>query len=415
LLEVETLLKHPDDKDIASSEAVQIANDLQNAANPAIVSEISDIQILRVCLRIALLLGKGGFYYDTKQANAMALAVLTDQGLDTLVKRLEQRPPNTLIVMETDLYRYFDDQQMDKLLDQVKHIIVLDQHLTRTAQMADLVLPSASAFESHGCWINAEGRVQKSYAVMATIKNRLPAPLWLQTLTGLHDDNQVLTWVSQAFELFQGIERYVFDYSSDFSLARMPLRASSRTAINAAIDVKEYPPAQDNDAQMTFSMEGVPNFRQQQLKDNKIPVTGVWQPKWNSGQGIVKSLNENADAGFCLFRRKSIGEVQLQGEKSAVSCDGIRLCGQANIYGDDELAAYSGALQQLTPKPQARLCSVQAQSLGIKQGDPIYIKDKQLSFELPCIIDDTVAQGVVLIPKQHFMQLSADAHIGSAP
>lgn len=418
LLEVESLLTNPDDSDIASPQAVQISQDLQQAQNPAIVTGIGNHQVLQVCLRIAMLLnkeGKGGFYCQTNAANTLGLAMLAEQGLDSLTEHLTHNTPTTLIVMETDLYRHFSDNRIDALLNKVKHIIVLDQHLTRTAQMADLVLPAASSMEYHGCWINAEGRAQKSYAVMPTIESRLPCAIWFETLTGLHDDNQVLTWLAQGDEQFKPLAAYVSDFSSDFSLARMPLRASSRTAIKANIDVKEYPPSKDNDAQMSFSMEGVPSFRQAKLENNHYPATGVWQPKWNSGQGINKSLDEPSDHGILLFDCNHNQSFNLTTEPGSVSSDGIALCPIANIYTDDELAGYSSALQQLQPKASALMCHQQAQSLGLKDGDKVYVKDKYQAFELPCSIDETVAPGVVLIPQSHHAQLRPDAHIGSAP
>lgn len=413
LLEVESLLNNADDKDIASKEAVSIFEDLQSAENPAIITSVGDAQTLKVCLRIAQKLNKGGFYCTTGQANALGLAALCQLSFDDLLTRLKDKPPSTLIVMETDLYRYTSDKLLDELLNQVEHIVVLEQHLTRTAQMADLVLPAASAFEAHGCWLNAEGRVQKSYSVMPNIESRQPSSVWLQTLTGMHDCNQVLSWLTQSNELFNPLDKYISQFSGDFPIARMPLRASSRTAIKADIDVKEYPPAKDSDSQMTFSQEGVPSFRQQTL-DSQSPPTGIWQPKWNSGQGINKSLDDETDIGIRLFDHTSPAEVDLNGQTALVSSDGVKICAKANIYADDELASYSSSLQQLQDKAAALMSTEQANALGISTGQSVTVKDKLSSFELPCVIDDSVAQGVVLIPAQYYIALGVDAHLGSA-
>ncbi len=426
LLEVEALLSFPDDKDIASKEAVAIAEDLLAAKKPALVTGTNGAnpQILAACIRISTLLAQknenSGFYCATGQANTMALGILSDsnQGLDALIKRLEDKAPKTLIVMETDLYRYFSDDVLDTLLDKVTNIVVLDQLLTRTAQMADLVLPTTSYAESHGCWINAEGRLQQSFATMAAIKARLPAVQWLQSLSGCHTNEQVLAWCAQTYSELAPVQQLLETSGSDFVIARQPLRSTGRTAINAGIDVKEYPPAQDLGSQLEFSMEGVPAFRQHQLKEFTSPPTGVWSPKWNSSQGINKQLESNDSSnnnGILLFANKTTdASSNLETDKSAISSDGLSICPNHHIYADDELATYSTSIQQLIPTATATMCQAQADSLGVKNGEPVAFKGKGHSLELPCAIMPDVCEGVVLVPMQQFRQLGNKATLTTA-
>lgn len=62
-----------------------------------------------------------------------------------------------------------------KLLEGLDHLVVQDIHLTRTAQMADVVLPAAASFaETTGTVTNSERRVQLMRPALAA-----PGRLWM--------------------------------------------------------------------------------------------------------------------------------------------------------------------------------------------------------------------------------------------
>ena len=163
-------------------------------------------------------------------------------------------------------------------------------------------------------------------------------------------------------------------------------------------------------------MEGVPAFRQHQLKELSSPPTGVWSPKWNSGQGINKQLDsDDNNNGILLFTGTvDSTKAHLETDKSAISSDGLSVCPNHHIYADDELAAYSTSLQQLIPAATATMCQAQADALGVKTGEPVAFKGKGHSLELPCAIMADVCEGVVLVPMQQFRQLGNKATLASA-
>lgn len=412
--EIETLLSDPDSQGI-SEQAITITNDLRQAKSPALVTGTNADQpeLLGACLRIVLLLEQhnpqAGFYCASGQVNSMALGIFgqSGQGLGQLIKRLENKPPTTLIVMETDLYRHFSDELLDRVLDKIKHIIVLDQLMTRTVQTADLVLPVSSFAETQGCWLSAEGRLQQSFATMPAVKNRLSSFQWLQTLTGLHTHDQALHWCAKSFRALASISMFVNDTENDFVIARQPVRSTGRTAINAGIDVKEYPPAQDTVSPLEFSMEGVPAFRQKLLHKTNTPVTGVWSPKWNSGQGINRALDDDGHYGIRLFVQDppdAPPKLLMDGDP-AIPAGYLCIGPKHHIYADDELAVYSTSLQQLIPTPKVSLSAAMAQTLGVNSGDTIDLSAKHISLKLPCVIDKTMAEDVLLVPTPQFLQL----------
>jgi NADH-quinone oxidoreductase subunit G len=224
-----------------------------------------------------------------------------------------------------------------------------------------------------------------------------------------------MQWCVQKHPALAAMEQFIDKNDSDFTLARQPLRSTGRTAIHADVDVKEYPPEQDNGSQLEFSMEGVPSFRQHQLTEFSSPPTGVWQPKWNSGQGINKSLDLPGQNGICVYTTQTDSAeqaaVQTTNQDSTTkSPNDISVCPRHHIYADDELAVYSTSLQQLIPTAQVSLNAQQAASMGLSQGDTVQFKGKT-SLQLPCSIESDIADGIVLVPLQHYLLLGAEAHV----
>lgn len=210
LIEVEQKLRDANTE--VGPQATAIANDLINAKQPCLITGChqQSTPLLKTCIRIGDLLrrqnSQATFHCTTEQANHLALALFCDdriniRAMSALAKRLEQHPPDTLLVMEADLYRYFEPEQLGKLLDKIKHIVVFDHLLTPTGQMADLICPVTSFAESHGHWINSEGRLQCSYATMSAIKDRQNAFYWLRYSTELSTLADVQRWVVECLSL----------------------------------------------------------------------------------------------------------------------------------------------------------------------------------------------------------------------
>ncbi len=312
LLEIEAYLTNKDAKthfaetkfsDTQFSDiAISIANELLAANNPTLITGTHsfDIALLSACLRVSILLKKhkpnAGFYCATSAINALGLSLLSepDHDIDNLIHNIESNPPTVLIIMETDLYRYCSNEKLTACLDKINHIVVIEQILTDTVKMADLVLPAASFAEQHGTWINNEGRLQRAYAVMPPSDMRQTPVQWLAQYNALDDNHKLYQHIQNITPLLQPIMQFETADKSDFPVARQPVRSSARTAFFANIDVKEYAPKRDTKTNLTFSMEGVPGFRQQTLNttQHKIttPVTGIWSPKWNSNQALNKAF-----------------------------------------------------------------------------------------------------------------------------
>ena len=430
LIEIEHKLR--DANTLVGELATKIANDLINAKKPCVITGThqQSTPLLKTCIRIADLLRRQNsnatFHCTTEQANHLALALFCDdkiniRAMSALAKRLEKHPPTTLLIMEADLYRYFDGEQLGKLLDKVKHIVVLDHLLTPTGQMADLICPVTTFAESHGHWVNSEGRLQYNYAVMNPIKARQHGFKWLRHLTELKTLADVQRWVVKCYPLLKAIQADMHadieDLHGDFTLAREPLRSSARTAINSNVDVKEYPPNIDDDSSLNFSMEGVSAHRQSLLDDNPAPVTGVWSPKWNSGQGVNQHLdNQTHESGYRLFNfnhNNPIAELEID-ESVAEPCENtICIDVKHHIYANQELTEYTKAIKELTPKATAAISPMLAKQLNLNTGDELVLVSEIGRCRLPCEITE-VADNVIAIDWVYYCQLTEQLPIGAS-
>jgi len=213
---------------------------------------------------------------------------------------------------------------------------------------------------------------------------------------------------------------------SDFSIARQPIRSSSRTAFHANIDVKEYAPKQDKKTNLTFSSEGVSAFRQQSLNNTQhkitTPVTGVWSPKWNSNQAINKSSQTEPQPTGIInvfdninnkdFEIPPADSFILSGIKNQ-SFNGISIAPQHHMYTNDELASYCSSIQELIPKAVILLNQKQADDLSVTSDDKLTISSDGFCFSLPCTINNSVADHVILVPFTQFVRAGTNIKVAS--
>jgi len=308
-----------------TSQASVIATALLAAQCPVIIggNSVSSWPIHQLLNEIYLIVATHNhhslFHYVLPQANSMALAILTNQGqgLDALLKRLRSQPPKLLIILEADLHWLYSQQQFKDIVEQyfesIPHIVVIDHLMTATAELADLVLPGAATSEQQGCWINSQAKLQLSTATLAPNQQRRPSWLWCSS-NHPGDYLELLQWCSDKSPLLSSIVACQHQQDCHFKVARQSFRASGRTAINADIDVKEYPPPVDLWSNYQFSMEGVASFRQQHCDDRGISTTYLWQPKWNSSQA------SNKDSARCASGNNGSDRTDLNSQSSKISC-----------------------------------------------------------------------------------------------
>ena len=409
-----------------------IANDLKSAKAPCIVSGINANceALLEATLTLNQTLyeinNQSGFVCALPQANSFGLSLLTTpkQHLDTVLEKLAQAPPETLIILETDLYRCCESEKLEALLNNVKNIVVLDHLLTPTGEQADLLLPTTSFAEYHGSWINYEGRLQAAVSCFPPENDRQPAHQWLTSGTDFHS---LINDLAGVLDGFADLPTLFSEQNNGFPVARKTIRASGRTAINAAIEVRELPPKQDNDSPYQYSQEGISS-----LVNDSSPPTYFWSPGWNSNEAVghfqqkVNGPIRGTHPGILLFSTRSNDETSHTSttpfaleEPPIIPENAIRILPYHHIFADEELSGYVSSIQRQAPEPCIKLNTQQAKVMGFTQDCKIIIhctdiesadtEKTEKNHRLPLTIDDSVPNGTALIsaPLLRKIQLRA--------
>lgn len=425
--EINALLSNPKQATKDSSDhAKAIAQSLQTATQPIIVTGIhSDNEaLLRATIELSKTLQRldtnSGFICALPQANSMGLALLTAKKHDfqTALKQLETSPPKTLIVLETDLYRYRPTEQLEPLLDNIENIVILDHLLTPTAQSADLLLPTTSFAEMHGSWVNYEGRLQAALSCFPAADERQPGYQWLNTNLDFHSLLDEMASSETYLDLLPSL--YATD-TSGIKLARQTIRATGRAAVNAVKEVRENQPQQDTDSPYQYSPEGAANLPDQ-------PPAYLWHPNWNSNESLNRFQEEingpirGSHPGILLFEQASLepdaGTIQpeslFQNTSPKIAKSKLQLLADHHIFSDEELSGYVDAIQKRAPQATVKMNRQQISQLRCEGADKLIITTSIGSCVLPLTIDDTVPDGAALIPANLLQQLGSVAQLKRA-
>ncbi len=122
-----------------------------------------------------------------KNPNGAGLRLLAadDAGIEQLLAAARRGDIRVLLLVRSDLTGPFGDGVVDALGDAVDFIVALDTHFSRTAEIADVLLPIGSFAETDGTFINRGRRVQR-------VRESIPPPVqarpgWRVLSELLHD------------------------------------------------------------------------------------------------------------------------------------------------------------------------------------------------------------------------------------
>jgi len=118
--------------------------------------------LLRAANREARLL------YSLPGPNAFGAALLSPSGgsFSEILAGIDKGEIKALLMVEADPFNAFPDRQrLTESLKKLELLIVLDYLPTLSSEKADILLPTATLFETDSLWINHEARLQKASAV----------------------------------------------------------------------------------------------------------------------------------------------------------------------------------------------------------------------------------------------------------
>lgn len=368
-----------------AAQARTVADALLQAQRPLIVSGTGcgSEFVIGAAANIALALQRRGrtpaLSFVLPECNSLGAALFEAEGLDTAFERVDAE--TTVVILENDLYRRAEQHRVDAFLAAAAHVIVIDHLRHATARAAGAVLPAGTFAESDGTLINAEGRAQRFFQVLAPAGEVQESWRWLGDLRaqragdgGWPDLDSVMKDCVRALPVFADITEAA--PPAGFRLAgsripRLPPRASGRTADTADVSVHEPPPPVDADAPFTFSMEGYGGRPPPAL------VPFFWAPQWNSVQALNKFQDEiggplrGGDPGVRLQLADSTTSAHYAHSAPppfAPPPGKLLVIALHQVFGDEELSMYSAPILARAPRPYVALNADDALALSLRAG-----------------------------------------------
>lgn len=406
--------------DSMAARANTIATALKSAQRPLIVSGTGSgsSDVLRAAGQIADALCKADnramLCLAVPEANSLGQAMLSGPealSLEQLSQRAAAGELQTLVVLENDLYRRGPKAEIDVLLNNTEHVIVLDHLDNATLSASSLALPAASAIESEGTLVSLEGRAQRYYPVFLPRKERRASWIWLLAsmkeagrpeVASLHAFDDVTKACANEIPALSGITGAAPNSqfrNAGLKIPRQTHRYSGRTAMRADISVHEPKQPTDDESPLAFSMEGLNRAQPGAL----LPY--VWAPGWNSNQSVHKFQSEvggslkGGTAGARLLLPAATGaqtssQIDLPRAFEPVAGQWLMVPRQ-RIFGSDELSAISPAIAELVEEGFVEVSSEDASELNVLQGDGLQLRDQQntLLATLEIRINNNVAVG----------------------
>tara|TARA_R110002074_G_scaffold300781_1_gene472175 strand:+ start:17 stop:2248 length:2232 start_codon:yes stop_codon:yes gene_type:complete len=333
------------------------------------------------------------------------LSILDEKSLSieqVLSQLAEQNNRYQGVILLEQALEKLSENQVRQLRDSSKTLIVLDHTQHRLSMLADIVLPVAAVSEGDGHYVNYQGRAQQFFQVHAPVLPIQESWRWLDIIADIigikpvsaASENQTLhtnivAIKKSSCESLMQVQQFFSDHFAqwpnlikaksinpdDKAIARMPHRASGRTAQMANISVHEAKTTQKIDDDYTFSMEG-----QSVNKSADMPFT--WAPGWNSNQSIgqfQRQINGELIAQkSALFISISsaitnnlcwqLTEADSRNVKDSQSLSSLTYVQLESIYFSEWQATQTPEFQMLRSSNQLSINTETAEKFGVKKG-----------------------------------------------
>jgi len=399
--------------------AERIAQALKTGKRPLIVAgpSLNSEAVIQAAANVARALAKNGkaaaLSFTMPEANSLGLGLLGGDSLAAAFKAVEEGKADTVIILENDLYRRASAKSVDKLMQAVRHMIVLDYLATPTASKAEFVLPAGAFAESDGTFVNNEGRAQRFFQAYPPKDDIQESWRWLTEIMRIAGHPQAGSWnllddlvsatagaVPALAKITEAAPSAKFREIGE-KIPRSPHRYSGRTAMLANIKVSEPKPPSDPDSALAFSMEGYPA----QPPSSLIPF--FWSPGWNSIQSVNKFQSEingplrGGDPGVRLMEPPQVGGgLYFAAPASAFQArpDEWLLVPLYHVFGSEELSGQSPAVAQLAPKPYVALSAADSERLKVQEGDQVELSLAGSPQRLPVVVHPDLPKGIAGLP-----------------
>ncbi len=293
-------------------------------------------------------LGWAGLFYFLEGSNGFGAGLLSSGQDASIVEDMESGKIRALVLVEQDPFHHYPDRsRLEKALDGLEFLLVLDYLPTPSVAKAHMVLPTTTVFESGSTFVNQEGRVHTVFPV-----HRGGTPI-AQVSGGKHPPRTFLDYVP----------------GGDPKAAHMVLDELYGT--------------------LSGEEKGGPfeDIRDWLVREN--PVFEAIQAPTSDLTGFRLSLRTRPAPDFSpiVCRERSEGQWGLE----------VLLIEQ--LFGTEALSGYSAFTQKAETAPAAFLHPEDAQRLGLADGDRLSLSLERGELVLQLCLAPAMAKGVVIIPR----------------
>jgi len=340
----------------------EVEKDLGQSLRPMIVCGTEIVpktvpSLAADCARHLKLMNKSpGLFYLFTGANACGAALLSDNGtsFEKILTGIETNTIRALVLVESDPYFNFPDRsRLEKALEQLDLIIVLDYLDSRGVKDADVFLPTMTLYEAGGFFINQEGRAQKTPAAF--------------------QGGRPITQVS-------GGSHPPRSFRDD-----IPGR-EARPAWQALTELR-YGTSEQHKKEvytelMQWLVEVHPMFSNL-LPVDAFPDTGV---RLNPGQGADARIERNRPDTPQSYS-KTDNNMEL------ITVDWT--------FGTEELSVRSPYLRQMEREPCLFMSKKDAVQLGISDGDRTAVRLDTGTIDVHAAVVENMAPGILVLPRHN--------------
>jgi NADH-quinone oxidoreductase subunit G len=297
-----------------------------------------------------------GLFYLFTGANAFGAALLSNDGtsFEKILTEIETNAVRALVLVESDPYVNFPDRiRLERALERLDVLVVLDYLDSRGVEAADIFLPSMTLYEAGGLFINQEGRAQKAPAAF-----RGGRPI-AQINSGNHPPRAFRNDIPghKAKPAWQALAELGHGTSE-------PSEKETYTEL------------------MEWLVESHPVFSDL-LSVDGFPDTGI---RLNSGHGTGARTEQDRPGAP---------------ESSLTPDDALELITVDWTFGTEELSVRSPYLRQMEKEPCMFVSKKDAAHLDIINGDRLAIRSDAGTVEVHAAVVKNMAPGVLVLPRHH--------------
>lgn len=271
------------------------------------------------------------------------------------------------------------NEWINKVLPNMDYWIVLDMQMSDSARYADLVLPIASWYEKEDL------RISYNNPYM-TISEQAIAPLHESKV-----DLEIIGMLGRALGYGESFPEETWDdvtywykvlFSDDLSKAKKVTEARFR---------------EEKVINYTDQEEGVPWIRGKNApfptKSGRVQLyTDIIKPRLNWGQDLSERIPAEH---LCYFKEpEEVGIDNPLKDKYPL----VFLQEHARFRTHTQWHEIP-SLRELDPEPLGKVNSIDAEARGVESGDYIEVFNDRGHAVVKCVIDESIAPGIISIPK----------------